>query len=83
MREIPVELVWFKSTYSGTQGDNCVEVALSWRKSTHSGTGGDDCVEVASCPAAVHVRDSKRKDGDEFAVTPASWSAFAAFAAGM
>lgn len=22
------ELTWFKSSYSGTQGDNCVEVAL-------------------------------------------------------
>lgn len=23
------ELTWFKSSYSGTQGDNCVEVAAS------------------------------------------------------
>ena len=83
VREIPVELVWFKSTYSGPSGDDCVEVALFWRTSSHSGPEGDDCVEVASCPAAVHVRDSKRKDGDRFAVTPASWSAFAAFAARM
>ncbi|MGR6973899.1 DUF397 domain-containing protein [Streptomyces cynarae] len=23
------ELVWFKSSYSGTQGDNCIEVAVT------------------------------------------------------
>ncbi|MFI2435756.1 DUF397 domain-containing protein [Streptomyces sp. NPDC018693] len=23
------ELAWFKSSYSGTQGDNCVEVAMT------------------------------------------------------
>jgi hypothetical protein len=23
------ELAWFKSSYSGTQGDNCVEVAMA------------------------------------------------------
>ncbi|MDI2130884.1 DUF397 domain-containing protein [Yinghuangia seranimata] len=25
----PTELAWFKSSYSGTQGDNCVEVAVT------------------------------------------------------
>lgn len=23
------ELAWFKSSYSGTQGDNCIEVAMA------------------------------------------------------
>ncbi|HET6856038.1 MAG TPA: DUF397 domain-containing protein [Streptomyces sp.] len=41
------ELAWFKSSYSGTQGDDCVEVALSWRKSSYSSAQGDNCVEVA------------------------------------
>ncbi len=41
------ELDWFKSSYSGSQGDSCVEVALHWRKSSYSGSQGDDCVEVA------------------------------------
>ncbi|MEV0599653.1 DUF397 domain-containing protein [Streptomyces sp. NPDC050315] len=41
------ELAWFKSSYSGSDGDDCIEVALSWRKSTHSGSDGDSCVEVA------------------------------------
>jgi hypothetical protein len=38
---------WRKSSYSGSSGGNCVEVA-SWRKSSYSGGSGGDCVEVAS-----------------------------------
>lgn len=38
---------WFKSSYSGSQGDSCVEVALSWHKSSYSSGDGDNCVEVA------------------------------------
>ncbi|MGW0826677.1 DUF397 domain-containing protein [Streptomyces sp. NPDC002845] len=41
------ELAWFKSSYSGGDGDDCVEVALSWRKSSYSSGGSGDCVEVA------------------------------------
>jgi Domain of unknown function (DUF397) len=37
---------WRKSTYSGTNGGNCVEVMETWRKSTYSGTNGGQCVEV-------------------------------------
>ncbi|MER6199666.1 DUF397 domain-containing protein [Streptomyces sp. NPDC001586] len=70
------QLRWFKSSYSGSQGDDCVEVALSWRKSTYSGSQGDSCVEVAACADAVHVRDSKVTAGPELAVTPASWGVF-------
>ncbi|MEU9232155.1 DUF397 domain-containing protein [Streptomyces subrutilus] len=69
-------LRWFKSSYSGSEGDNCVEVALSWHKSTYSGSQGDDCVEVAACTEAVHVRDSKVTAGPELAVTPVAWSVF-------
>lgn len=54
---------WFKSSYSGSEGDSCVEVALSWHKSSHSGSQDDDCVEVATCPETVHVRDSKDVTG--------------------
>jgi hypothetical protein len=39
------DLAWFKSSYSGDQGE-CVEVALSWTKSSHS-SGEGECVEVA------------------------------------
>ncbi|MFG2979826.1 DUF397 domain-containing protein [Streptomyces sp. NPDC048258] len=69
-------LRWFKSSYSGSEGDSCVEVALAWHKSTFSGSQGDDCVEVAACTEAVHIRDSKVTAGPELAVAPASWSVF-------
>jgi hypothetical protein len=39
---------WRKSSYSGDNGGNCVEVANVWRKSSHSGDNGGDCVEVAN-----------------------------------
>ncbi|MFE2927683.1 DUF397 domain-containing protein [Streptomyces goshikiensis] len=69
-------LRWFKSSYSSSEGDNCVEVALSWHKSTYSSGDGDDCVEVASCADTVHVRDSKLTASPELAVRPGSWAAF-------
>jgi hypothetical protein len=75
------ELAWFKSSYSGSDGDACVEVALSWRKSSYSSPDGDDCVEVATCPETVHVRDSKDKDGPRLAFSPAAWSEFVAYVA--
>lgn len=58
MRSIP-ELTWYKSSYSGGSGGNCLEVAR-WRKSTYSGGGGNNCLEVADDhPTLVPVRDSK------------------------
>ncbi|MBY8878868.1 DUF397 domain-containing protein [Actinacidiphila acidipaludis] len=75
------ELTWFKSSYSGTQGGDCVEVALEWRKSSHSGNEGGDCVEVAACPATVHVRDSKDPEGPVLTFSAAAWSAFLTYAA--
>lgn len=42
------ELAWFKSSYSGSAGGDCIEVAADWRKSTHSGSEGGQCVEVAA-----------------------------------
>lgn len=41
------ELAWFKSSYSGGGGGNCIEVAVSWRKSSYSNSEGSACVEVA------------------------------------
>ncbi len=38
---------WFKSSYSGTEGGNCIEVAFEWQKSSYSGDNGGACVEVA------------------------------------
>ncbi|MCZ7414921.1 DUF397 domain-containing protein [Streptomyces sp. WMMC897] len=43
----PCELAWFKSSYSGSAGGECVEVAMSWRKSSYSTGAGGECVEVA------------------------------------
>ncbi|MFJ6811456.1 DUF397 domain-containing protein [Streptomyces anulatus] len=74
-------LNWFKSSYSGSEGGACLEVAYDWRKSSYSGDEGGACVEIAAHPAAVHVRDSKDIEGPAFTVAPSAWSAFAAYAA--
>lgn len=41
---------WRKSSYSGTNGGDCVECTVTggaaWRKSSYSGTNGGECVEV-------------------------------------
>ncbi|MFJ2828776.1 DUF397 domain-containing protein [Streptomyces sp. NPDC087263] len=42
------EVSWFKSSYSDSSGDACLEVAYTWRRSSHS-----------DAPHAIHVRDSK------------------------
>jgi hypothetical protein len=54
---------------------------LNWFKSSYSGSEGDDCVEVAHAPEAVHVRDSKVKNGPRFAVAASTWADFIGFAA--
>ncbi|MCZ1002968.1 DUF397 domain-containing protein [Streptomyces mirabilis] len=74
------ELAWFKSTYSGSEGDDCVEVALSWRKSTYSSGSQGDCVEVATCPTTIHIRDSKHTPGPQLALSPTTWTEFVEFA---
>lgn len=74
------ELAWFKSSYSGSQGDDCVEVAIAWHKSSYSSGSQGDCVEVAACPGLVHVRDSKDKEGAQLALAPAAWQRFVAYA---
>ncbi|MEU8874397.1 DUF397 domain-containing protein [Streptomyces javensis] len=75
------ELAWFKSSYSGGDGDSCVEVALSWHKSSHSNDFDNACVEVATCPDTVHVRDSKDKQGPQLALSPTAWRTFVSYAA--
>ncbi|MGX9886365.1 DUF397 domain-containing protein [Streptomyces sp. NPDC002276] len=69
-------LHWFKSSYSGSQGGDCLEVAYAWRKSSHSSNEGGDCVEVAAHPCAIHVRDSKVTVGPILTVTPDTWGTF-------
>ncbi|MFJ9593716.1 DUF397 domain-containing protein [Streptomyces virginiae] len=70
-------LKWFKSSYSGDEGGQCLEAAFAWRKSSYSGDEGGACVEVAACTCAaeqVHVRDSKVADGPVLTLAPAAWA---------
>ncbi|WP_367044380.1 DUF397 domain-containing protein [Streptomyces sp. Je 1-332] len=77
-------LTWFKSSYSGTEGGNCLEVAFDWRKSTHSDASDNNCVEVAACPHTIHIRDSKLGSrSPRFAVPAAAWDAFVSHARGQ
>ncbi|MFE9554326.1 DUF397 domain-containing protein [Streptomyces sp. NPDC006692] len=69
-------LKWFKSSYSGSDGGQCLEIACTWRKSSYSTEQGGDCVEVASHPAAVHVRDSKDPGGPTLTLSPTAWQGF-------
>lgn len=67
---------WHKSSYSGGDGGNCLEVA-TWRKSTYSGGSGGDCLEVLdNVPDAVPVRDSKMTDGPALVFRTAAWTTF-------
>ncbi|MFJ8002567.1 DUF397 domain-containing protein [Streptomyces sp. NPDC096310] len=75
-------LHWFKSSYSGSEGGECLEVAYDWHKSSYSGDFEDACVEVAPCPHAVHIRDSKNPTGPVLTLDPAAWAAFTPYAAG-
>ncbi|MEU6992796.1 DUF397 domain-containing protein [Streptomyces sp. NPDC046465] len=67
---------WFKSSYSGSEGGQCLEVAYTWRKSTYSSGEGGACLEIAAHPTAIHIRDSKNPDAPHFSVAPAAWTAF-------
>lgn len=58
MTPVGTPMVWRKSSHSGGNGGQCVEMA--WRKSSYSGGNGGDCVELASVGA---IRDSKNSDG--------------------
>lgn len=65
-------------TLKTTNGDAST---LEWTKSSYSSNDGPECVEVAAAPGAVHVRDSKDVTRPGFAVSPAGWTAFAAYTA--
>jgi hypothetical protein len=73
-------LKWFKSSYSGSNNNDCVEVA--WTKSSYSAGNNNDCVEVAATPGTdtVLVRDSKNPEGPRLALTPAAWTSFLSYA---
>ncbi|THA26248.1 DUF397 domain-containing protein [Streptomyces sp. RKND-216] len=67
---------WRKSSYSGSDGGECVEVAAQWRKSSYSGSQGGDCVEVAQFVGEVSVRDSKNPSGPVLAFPATAFEAF-------
>ncbi|MEV6024627.1 DUF397 domain-containing protein [Streptomyces sp. NPDC052036] len=74
-------LQWFKSTYGGSEGGECLEGAYAWPTSSYSSSEGGQCLEVATCPHTIHVRDSKNPAGPTFTVSPEAWAAFADYAA--
>lgn len=73
---------WLKSSYSGGDHGDCVEVAadpttVRWRKSTHSGGNHDSCVEVSDGhPGVMPVRDSKNPDGPALVFPHTAWTSF-------
>ncbi|MEU2341306.1 MULTISPECIES: DUF397 domain-containing protein [Streptomyces] len=67
---------WHKSSYSGGDGGDCLEVA-TWHKSSYSDGSGGNCLEVATGdPDIVPVRDSKVTGGPALVFRTAAWSAF-------
>ncbi|MET7569806.1 DUF397 domain-containing protein [Streptomyces sp. NPDC005492] len=70
-------LAWFKSSYSGSEGGDCLEVAYAWRKSSYSSDEGGNCLELAAHPSAIHIRDSKTSPvGPILTVAPGTWARF-------
>ncbi|GFE17046.1 toxin [Streptomyces glebosus] len=84
MREYDLSAArWRKSSYSDTNGGNCVEVAhdfpgaAHWRKSSYSDGNGGNCVEVADdFTGIVPVRDSKNPDGPALVFPAVGWTTF-------
>lgn len=73
---------WRKSSRSGGNGGECVEVAAvdvardAWRKSSRSAGQGGSCVEATPTTARVAVRDSKDPQGPALLVSAREWRAF-------
>lgn len=64
---------WRKSSHSGANESNCVELAAVWRKSSYSGGHESECVEVAGAERLVVVRDSKDVEGPVLAFGRVEW----------
>jgi len=76
MHQIAPKAGWFKSSYSGSQGD-CVEVAhmpTSFHKSSYS-SGANNCVEVSE-GSATGIRDTQNRDQGALTFGSAEWHAF-------
>jgi hypothetical protein len=71
---------WRKSSYSGGNGSECVEVATAWRTSSYSAPNGSNCVEVAASSGAapvILVRDTKNRAAAPLEFTARAWRHFA------
>ena len=49
---------------------------LNWRTASRSGANGGQCVEVGQDGGAVLVRDTKKRDLGQMAVTADEWRVF-------
>jgi hypothetical protein len=67
---------WRKSSYSGNNGGECVEVA-TWRKASYSGGNGGACVEAGvAARGHVLVRDTTNREGAVLDIPAESWERF-------
>lgn len=65
---------WRKSTYSGNNGGDCVEVGTApWRTSAYSTANGASCVEVGGAASLVVVRDTTDRAGATLAISAVAW----------
>jgi hypothetical protein len=70
---------WRKSSYSGGDEGDCLEVLDGWRKSSYSGGNEGDCLEVLDNQSyGLPVRDSKAPHGPALIFGRTAWSAFIA-----
>ncbi|MFJ2739542.1 DUF397 domain-containing protein [Streptomyces sp. NPDC087440] len=71
---------WRKSSYSGSNGGECIEAGVlpvTWRKSSHSGANGGECLEIGEGVAPlVPIRDSKNPDGPALIFPAAAFANF-------
>lgn len=67
---------WRKSSYSGNNGANCVEVA-TWRKASYSQNDNSNCVEAGvAAPGRILVRDTTNRDGAVLDIPADAWDRF-------
>lgn len=69
---------WTKSSYSGADTPDCVEVA--WTKSSYSSDYTGNCLEFATTPGTIHIRDSKHPAGPRLTLAPTTWARFLPYA---
>jgi hypothetical protein len=71
-------ITWRKSSFSESNGGDCVEVGVVWRKSSFSEPNGGNCVEIGPTADAVLVRDTKNRSGGTLAFADTAWRSLTA-----